>query len=171
MNALQPPYRPEPPRRRTSRRMRRPVSAPAVPASAPHSTAPRPSISQPVAQPIQRPQRSRQAIAAESSTKLIVNLVLSVIALAALARLLPYNMAQQKSLEELQVKVAEVESRVDRLQADFNHNFDPKQARLVMQQESSRIEPGQRQIVWTKPERATAQQPQKTVPDAQVSYP
>jgi hypothetical protein len=163
MNALQPPSRPEPPRRRASRRTRRP---------SPHAIRPL----QPSAAPgtgIARPQRSRQAIVAESSTKLIVNLVLSVIALAALARLLPYNMAQQKSLEELQVKVAEVEHRVDRLQASFNQHFDPKQARLVMQQESSRIEPGQRQIVWTTPQRATAQQPiqQPSVPDAQASYP
>jgi hypothetical protein len=152
MNALQPPSRPQPPRRRVSQRNRRPSS---VQSSS-----------------IQRSRSSRRAIATESSTKLVVNLVLSVIALAALAKLLPYNMSQQKSLEELQVKVAEVESRVDRLQTDFNHHFDPKQARLVMQEESTRIDPGQRQIVWVTPERATAQQPvpQKVTPNAQAEY-
>lgn len=133
MNAFQPPNRPSPPapppRRRVSKRIR---------------------------QKSQAPQRS---IATEATTKLGVNLLLSLIAVAALAKLLPYNLSQQSSFEELQAKVAETESRVDRLQTDFNHHFDPRQARSVMQEESTRIEPGQHQIVWTTPQRATAQNP------------
>jgi hypothetical protein len=134
MNALQPPSRPpqpeQLPRRRVSKRIRR-----------------------------QKSQAPHQAIAAEVTAKLGVNLLLSLIAVTALAKLLPYNLSQQNSFKELQAKVAETESRVDRLQTDFNHHFDPKQARSVMQEESTRIEPGQRQIVWTTPQRATAQQP------------
>lgn len=99
-----------------------------------------------------------RAIAAEVTTKLGVNLLLSLIAVTALAKLLPYNLSQQNSFKELQAKVAETESRVDRLQSDFNYHFDPKQARSVMEEESTRIEPGQRQIVWTTPQQATAQQ-------------
>jgi hypothetical protein len=76
-----------------------------------------------------------------------------------LVKLLPYNLSQQNSFKELQAKVAETEGRVDRLQTDFNHHFDPEQARSVMQEESTRIEPGRRQIVWTTPQHATSEQP------------
>jgi uncharacterized membrane protein len=115
------------------------------------------------------------------TTKLGVNLLLSFIAVTALVKLLPYNMAQQESFKELQSKVVEVENRVDRLQTDFNHHFDPKQARSVMQAESTRIEPGQRQIVWVAPQRATAQAPaqpsgssvaqESETPNAEAAYP
>jgi len=134
MNALQPPSRPaapaQAPRRRVSKRIRRQTS------QVPH-----------------------RAIATELTTKLGVNLLLCVIEVTALAKLLPYNLSQQNSFKDLQAKVAETESRVDRLQANFNYRFDPKQARSVMQEESTRIEPGQRKIVWTTPQNATAQQP------------
>jgi hypothetical protein len=145
MNALQPPSRPPTPapRRRVSKRIRRQTS------QAPH-----------------------RAIATEVTTKLGVNLLLSIIAITALAKLLPYNLSQQNSFKELQAKVAETESRVDRLQADFDHHFDPKQARSVMQEESTRIEPGQRQIVWTVPQRVTAQKsPETSTPNAEAAYP
>jgi hypothetical protein len=76
----------------------------------------------------------------------------------------------------------EVENRVDRLQSDFSHHFDPKQARSVMQAESTRIEPGQRQIVWVAPQRATAQAPaqpparsdmaqESEIPNAEAAFP
>jgi hypothetical protein len=117
----------------------------------------------------QKLQKPHQSIATETTTKLGVNLLLSFIAVTALVKLLPYNMAQQKSFEELQSKVGEVENRVESLQTDFNHHFDPKQSRSVMQQESTRIEPGQRQIVWIAPQRATAQAPQPAAPVAQES--
>jgi len=147
MNALQPPSRPSPPaqapRRRVSKRIRRQTS------QVPH-----------------------RAIATEVTTKLGVNLLLSLIAVAALVKLLPYNLSQQNSFKDLQAKVAETESRVDRLQADFSHHFDPKQARSVMEEESTRIEPGQRQIVWTMPQQATAQQSPATRPsNAEATYP
>jgi cell division protein FtsB len=154
MNALPPPNRPpqsHQPRRRVSKRRR---------------------------QSLQKP---HQSIATETTTKLGVNLLLSFIAVTALVKLLPYNMAQQKSFEELQSKVVEVENRVENLQTDFNHHFDPKQARSVMQQESTRIEPGQRQIVWIAPQRATAQQPtapnnapvaqESGTPNAEAAFP
>jgi hypothetical protein len=151
MNALQPPSRPpHQPRRRVSKRRRQQLQTP------------------------------HQSIATEATTKLGVNLLLSFIAVTALVKLLPYNMAQQDSFKELQSKVVEVENRVENLQTDFSYHFDPKQARSVMQQESTRIEPGQRQIVWVVPQRATAEapiQPARAVaqepetPNAEAAYP
>jgi hypothetical protein len=116
-----------------------------------------------------RPAPGQQAIAAEATTKLFANALLSVIAVVALFKLLPYNLSQQKSLDDLQSKVVEVEKRVDVLQSDFNHHFDPKQARLVMQEESTRVDPGQRQIVWLKPQVAPqpAPRPDKSQPRQQ----
>jgi hypothetical protein len=135
----------------------------------------------------QKSQIPHRAIATEVTTKLGVNLLLSLIAITALFKLLPYNLSQQNSFKELQSKVAETESRVDRLQTDFNHHFDPKQARSVMEEESTRIEPGQRQIVWITPQHATAQQtpekaegnlplaqtqpPETGIPSAEAAYP
>jgi hypothetical protein len=141
MNALQPPSRPP-----QSRQPRRRVSKRRQKLQTPH-----------------------QSIATEMTTKLGVNLLLSFIAVTALVKLLPYNMAQQESFKELQSKVVEVENRVDRLQTDFNHHFDPKQSRSVMQAESTRIEPGQRQIVWVAPQRATAQAPAAQPSDSSVA--
>jgi MinD-like ATPase involved in chromosome partitioning or flagellar assembly len=145
MNALQPPSRPpHQPRRRVSKRRRQQLQTP------------------------------HQSIATEATTKLGVNLLLSFIAVTALVKLLPYNMAQQDSFKELQSKVVEVENRVENLQTDFSYHFDPKQARSVMQQES------QRQIVWIAPQRATAEapiQPARAVaqepetPNAEAAYP
>ncbi|MCU0565991.1 MAG: hypothetical protein MUF49_05270 [Oculatellaceae cyanobacterium Prado106] len=107
-----------------------------------------------------RKSQPHQAIATEASTKLVVNLLLMLITVSALFKLIPYNLAQQKSLKELQSKVTEVEGRVGNLQADFNHHFDPKQAMTVMQEQSTRVDPGQRQIIWLPPQ--TAQAPAST---------
>ncbi len=95
-------------------------------------------------------QHPHQAIATEVSTKLIVNLVLAIAAGTALVKLLPYNLSQREHLRELQTEVATVEERVERLRNDFDRNFDPKQTRSIMQEQSSRIDASQRQVVWQR---------------------
>lgn len=100
-----------------------------------------------------------QAVAVENGFKLGVNCLLSIVALSALVKLVPYNLAQQAKLQEIRAEVLEVEGRVDLLQADLNRQFDPQQAMSVMQEESTRVDPRQRQIVWLAPPNATAQVP------------
>ncbi|MBW4658709.1 MAG: hypothetical protein KME15_08545 [Drouetiella hepatica Uher 2000/2452] len=114
-----------------------------------------------------RPRRNpHQAVILENGFKLGVNCLLSVIALSALVKLVPYNLAQQAKLKEIRVEVSEVEGRVDRLQADLNRQFDPQQAMSVMQEESIRVDPRQRQIVWITPTDSLAQ----TAQEANATY-
>ena len=88
------------------------------------------------------------AIAIETSFKLGVNAVLAIVAVSALVKLIPYNLAQQSKLKEIKTEVTALEGRVARLQADLNRQFDPQQAMSVMQAESNRVDPMQRQILW-----------------------
>jgi predicted fused transcriptional regulator/phosphomethylpyrimidine kinase len=83
--------------------------------------------------------------------KLAVNVVLAIAAISALIKLIPYNLTQQAHLRELTTEVAAVEGRVSQVQTDFNRHFDPRQATRVMQEQTSRIQPGQRPIVWVNP--------------------
>lgn len=97
-----------------------------------------------------------RTLAAEATVKLAVNFLLGTIAVAALVKLLPHNLSQQTKLKELNAEVAEVEARVGQLQADFDRHFDPQQAMSVMQEESVRVDPMQRQVVWTHPTQSSA---------------
>ncbi|NJL38194.1 MAG: hypothetical protein HC899_16705 [Leptolyngbyaceae cyanobacterium SM1_4_3] len=92
-----------------------------------------------------------QVVATEVGVKLAVNLVLAIAAISALIKLIPYNLTQQAKLRELTTEVAAVEGRVNQVQTDFNRHFDPRQATSVMQEQTSRIQPGQRPIVWVNP--------------------
>lgn len=140
MNALQPsrpPLYPVEPARRRSRRTR-----------------------------TQRQQQHSQAHrirAVEVGAKLAVNAILAITALSALVRLTPDNFNQQNEMKRLQRDVALVERRVSQLQEDFNRRFDPQQMRNVMQEQSIRMDPNQRQVFWVQPTdasmAASAQQP------------
>jgi hypothetical protein len=98
---------------------------------------------------------THRAVAFEASAKLIVNLVLAIAAGSAICKLLPYSLSQQTKLQELRAEVGVVEGRVTQLQTNFSHNFDPHMARSVMQEQSSRIDPHQRPIVWLTPANGT----------------
>jgi hypothetical protein len=88
------------------------------------------------------------AVVIETTAKLAVNVVLSTAALAALGQLLPYYLSQQAKLGQIQTEVKGTEKRVNRLRSDFSRYFDPEQAKSVMQEQSHRIDPTQRQVVW-----------------------
>lgn len=101
-----------------------------------------------------------RALAFEATVKLGVNVVLGVIATSALASLVPYTLAQQAKLEELQTEVAELDWQVNRLQTEFDRHFDPQQSLSVMQEQSARINPNQRQVVWVTPSGTIKREPQ-----------
>lgn len=105
---------------------------------------------------------SYRAIAVELSAKLTVNLILIAAAGTALVKLIPYNQSQQSELKDLRTEVASVEGRVSELRSDFGRHFDPQQAMSVMQEQSNRINPTQRQIIFKSPspaEQSSVQQP------------
>lgn len=101
----------------------------------------------------QRRQRrhSYQAIFGETTARLMVNVVLSAAAIAGLVQLLPYHLSQQAKLRELRTEVKVTEERVKNLRADFSRSFAPGQVRSVMQEQSYRVDPNQRQVVWQEP--------------------
>ena len=73
---------------------------------------------------------------------------LSITAVFAIARLLPYQQMQQAKLEEVRLAVQEKEERVNQLRGQFTRSFDPSQARQVMGEQSPRRDPNQRRIFW-----------------------
>lgn len=94
-----------------------------------------------------RRRHTHGAAAIEVMAKLTINVVLSVAAIAALGQLLPYYLSQQAKLGQIQKEVKGTEKRVGLLRDQFGHNFDPQQARSVMQEQSHRVDPTQRQVI------------------------
>ncbi len=88
-----------------------------------------------------------QVMVLETTAKLAVKVVLSVAAVSALVKILPYQLSQQQKLGEIQTEVKLREGRVNHLQTDFSRYFDPEQEQSVMQEESNRFQPEQRQVV------------------------
>lgn len=95
-------------------------------------------------------QRPYRAALIEATVKLSVNVVLSAVAIGALAQLLPYRSSQAAKLQELQVTVAATEERVERTQNKFKQYFDPYQTDANMQAQSNRIGTQQRRIVFRR---------------------
>ncbi|MCT7951460.1 hypothetical protein NG798_16785 [Ancylothrix sp. C2] len=97
-----------------------------------------------------RKQRSNPhvVIATETTLKLAVNVVLSIVAVTALVKLLPHNRSGQEKLQQIQTEVKQTEDRVKALRADFNRSFDPQQAKTIMQEHSHRTDPEQLQVIW-----------------------
>ncbi|MDJ0729784.1 MAG: hypothetical protein QNJ33_07295 [Crocosphaera sp.] len=89
-----------------------------------------------------------QWVATEISIKLVINGILSAVAVVSLFQLIPYQWSQQAQLKEIRVEVEETEKRVSQLRDDFRHNFDPHKIEKVMQEQSPRLHPTQRRIFW-----------------------
>ncbi len=98
----------------------------------------------------QRQQRRHRyrAIAIEATVKLLVNVGFSAVAIASVMQLLPDHLSQQVKLQEIQTEVKRTEKRVNRLRTDFSRYFDPQQAQSIMQEQTHKVDPTQRQIVW-----------------------
>jgi anti-sigma-K factor RskA len=81
--------------------------------------------------------------------RIIAYSALSITAVCAIARLLPYQQMQQAKLEEVRLAAQEKEERVNQLRSQFSRSFDPTQTRQVMGEQSPRRDPNQRRIFWT----------------------
>lgn len=104
---------------------------------------------------IARSRRINQARALEITVMLAVNALLSATAVVALVQLIPYQRSQHAKLQEMQSQVEVAQERVDRVKQQFNRNFDPQQARQIMQEQTNRIDPKQRQVVWVQADNET----------------
>lgn len=122
---------------------------------------PQPIASVPVERPRPRPpepQRLRQkapsyrAVCLEIALKLVVNGALIWIAIATLAELIPYQLAQQSKLREIRSEVENTERRVDIWRDRFSRSFDPLQAESIIQEQTNLSHPNRRPIVWVEPD-------------------
>lgn len=109
---------------------------------------------------VQQQQRQRIAeMRREALIKLSVNGILIAVSVAALAKLIPAHLTQQNQLRKIESELAATEARVDILRSDFHRSFDPTQAQALKQQQSYRIDPDQRQVVWLTPGTSSGIQP------------
>lgn len=125
----------------------------------PHSDSPHPlgTVRVPSRRLRQRSRRRtspHQSAAVELGAKLVVNVVLAIAAVSALAKLVPYNLSYQDKLHKLRGEVAALDQRVQTLQTDFNRRFDPQQARSIMQEQTNRVDPSQLRVIWVDPVKA-----------------
>jgi hypothetical protein len=91
---------------------------------------------------------AKGGVAIELTIKLLVNSLLSLAALAALVKLLPFHLSQQAKLREISIEVGQTEQRVQHLRDNFNRNFDPQEATKIMQEQNPRVDPHQLRVVW-----------------------
>lgn len=95
-----------------------------------------------------RTKNLRTLILVEATVKIIVNILLSTYALSALFKLWPEYQSVQDKLQVITAEVKLTEERVSKERANFSRNFDPGQARSIMQEQSHRLDPEQMPIIW-----------------------
>jgi hypothetical protein len=86
-------------------------------------------------------------LAIENATKIAIDLVIAGATLSALVQLVPNRLAQKQNLQELRSEVQLTQNRVDRLQQDFNHYFDPQQSRSILLEQSHLADPDRVRII------------------------
>lgn len=92
-----------------------------------------------------------QVIALETAVKLIINLVLAIAAISALATLVPDYQSRREKLNQMQMAIRIAEQQTSRLRSEFSRYFDPRQANSVMREQSGGGDPLKPQIVWVEP--------------------
>lgn len=100
----------------------------------------------------QQQARRDQAVFVELGIKTSVNCLFIGVAIASIANLLPYHLAQRERLAEIQVEVSEAEYRVDKLRQDFNTNFDAYESQKLIRKHSDKVDPLEQKVIWTTPE-------------------
>ncbi len=103
-------------------------------------------------------QRAYQIMALETTAKVLVNTVISTAAVSALLQLLPYHWSQQDKLRTVRTEVKVMEGRVQNLQTEFSRNFDPGEAKSIMQQKSFRFDPNQRPVILINQDQTVTEQ-------------
>ena len=107
-------------------------------------------------------QRAYQVMALETTAKVAVNIVISTAAISALVQLLPYHWLQQDKLREVRTEVKVMEGRVQDLQTEFSRNFDPSEAKNIMQQKSYRFDPNQHPVILMNQDQNVIEQSDST---------
>jgi cell division protein FtsB len=87
--------------------------------------------------------------AIETSLKIFANVGISVLAIFSIKHLLPYHLAQQEKIAEIDGEIAKIKPRVEKLQEDFGTTFDPKLTRKVMEKNTYKVDPNLSPVFFT----------------------
>lgn len=96
-------------------------------------------------------QATQKLFATEAIAMIAVNGVLAIAATIAIVRLVSYNMSQQAKIQIINAEVAATEERVGNVREEFSQYFDPLQTKVMMREQSHRVEAGQARIIFTEP--------------------
>lgn len=91
---------------------------------------------------------SHGELAIEIGVKLLINGLLSYVAISTILKLYPHYQAQQVKLKEINAEVKETQIRVEKLREKFGRSFDPTQTKTIIQMNSDKVEPNQRRIFF-----------------------
>ena len=127
---------------------------------------PPPPSSRPLPRSPQRPPRKRRAVArrhpwgkiGETCAQLGAGSLAIIVAVVALASLIPHYRAQHERLQAVRLEVERTAKRVERLRGRLHRNFDPQQAEAVMQEQTARVDPQLWPIVFLEGDRANRPQ-------------
>lgn len=85
----------------------------------------------------------------EASIKILVNIGFSCLAIMSIKALLPYHIAQQSKLEEIDLEIEKIQPRVNLLEENFSVTFDPQKSPQVMQKNSYKVDPNLTRIFFS----------------------
>jgi len=88
----------------------------------------------------------------EISAKIVVNGVITTLAILASNQLITNYQTNQSRLTELENEVQQTQARVNELNQAFTHHFAPYQRNILIQEKTNHIKPHQRRIIWLEPD-------------------
>jgi hypothetical protein len=112
---------------------------------------------QPWSSPSEKPKKKRRRsydqqskaqtiLARELTAKLAINLILTIAISASLLKLFPYYFSQKAKLQAVQAEIKDTQIRVNQLNQEFTHYFDPKQSESLLKKSSIKLEPNERRL-------------------------
>ncbi len=91
---------------------------------------------------------SHGELAIETGVKLVINGLLTYVAISTIFKLYPHYQDQQVKLAEINAEVKETQIRVEKLREKFGRSFDPTQTKTIIQMNSDKVDPNQRRIFF-----------------------
>ena len=129
---------------------------PAVRQSSQVSTSSTVQRKHPVRRTVVRSRSSRRKLTeteliTETTLKLFLSLLVTLVATISFGKLLPYHFAQSGKLKELRAQVKETEYRVNKKHQQLQKNFDSQQIEALMEEHSPRMTKNRVRVFWQEP--------------------
>jgi hypothetical protein len=108
---------------------------------------PRPQAPKSLRKKARNSSTARQHKLFAATGKLAVYSMLSVLSIASLANLVHYSWTQQSKLHQLRSEVKDAKQRVAVQNTEFQHSFDPRSGKALMQENSYRVAADQQPVI------------------------